>query len=509
MTGPCARRQEHHSQTVVNRQIKPVIKGFMKNTIFTGLLLLLLVVSITGLSQNAKQAGNLPYAKLPDVMPGTRPLAAESDRSIRILDNAHLFIEKKIREAAEGRARFWQRDLTSREAYERSVQPNRQRLMEALGVEDTGKPLSGFKLELKDQHPPLAMEKYSVDNDPIIVAETPQYRVYQVRWPVLNRMNGEGLLLEPKSTPLANVVAIPDADQTPEQLAGLAEGIHPASQFARRLAENGYQVLIPVLASRKYLFPGTTQQQTHREWIYRQAFHMGRHIIGFEVQKVLRGIDWFRKTLPEVKTAVAGYHEGGLIALYAAAVDTRIDAALVSGYFNSREKVYDEPLYRNVHALLNEFGDAEIASLIAPRALVVEHSAVPELVERSVKAGDPEEKIGQWPFTGYKGTLTTPTWESVRAEYARIAKLTRPGFLQGTLVSAGNNQPAAFGSAQALESFTSLLGGRKKLTASGEAPREGRQSFNPEERQLRQVKESSASVLRRQGRRTTTSPQPG
>ena len=38
--------------------------------------------------------------------------------------------------------------------------------------------------------------------------------------------------------------------------------------------------------------------------------------------------------------------------------------------------MWDEPVYRNVWALLTEFGDAEIASLIAPRALIIEHSAV-------------------------------------------------------------------------------------------------------------------------------------
>ena len=114
--------------------------------------------------------------------------------------------------------------------------------------------------------------------------------------------------------------------------------------------------------------------QTHREWIYRQAFHMGRHVIGYEVQKVLAVVDWFKqKRGSTVKVGVAGYAEGGLVAFYAAAVDTRIDAALVSGYFDSRQRVWSEPIYRNVWGLLHEFGDAELATLIAPRGLVVEY----------------------------------------------------------------------------------------------------------------------------------------
>ena len=31
-----------------------------------------------------------------------------------------------------------------------------------------------------------------------------------------------------------------------------------------------------------------------REWIYRAGFDQGRHIIGYEVQKVLALVDWFR-----------------------------------------------------------------------------------------------------------------------------------------------------------------------------------------------------------------------
>ena len=139
-------------------------------------------------------------------------------------------------------------------------------------------------------------KNFLVNNDPELIAETSKYRVYQVRWPVLNRVNGEGLLLQPKTKPIANIIAIPDADQQPEQLVGLLPGIAVESQFARHLAENGFQVLIPVIISRELLFPGKEQQQTYREWIYRQAFHMGRHIIGYEVQKVLSAIDWFKQS---------------------------------------------------------------------------------------------------------------------------------------------------------------------------------------------------------------------
>src|SRR5437660_186708 len=145
---------------------------------------------------------------------------------------------------------------------------------------------------------------------------------------------------QPKVSALARVIAIPDADQTPEMLAGLSLGLAPERQFARRLAENGCEVLIPVLIDRQDTWSGNARlrrftNQPHREWIYRQAYEMGRHIIGYEAQKIFAAVDWF-KTEASASTAgqhaarigIIGYAEGGLLALYSAALDTRIDAAV-------------------------------------------------------------------------------------------------------------------------------------------------------------------------------------
>ena len=126
---------------------------------------------------------------------------------------------------------------------------------------------------------------------------------------------------------------------------------------------------------------------TNREYIYRSAFEMGRHLIGYEVQKVLACVDWFEKSggrraeggEPEVQIGVIGYGEGGMIALYSAALDTRIDATCVSGYFGSRQKIWEEPIDRNVFGLLEQFGDAELAAMIAGRKLVVENRSSPQL----------------------------------------------------------------------------------------------------------------------------------
>ncbi|MFN6103621.1 MAG: hypothetical protein ACK5EA_04115, partial [Planctomycetaceae bacterium] len=46
-----------------------------------------------------------------------------------------------------------------------------------------------------------------------------------IRWPALESVYAEGLLLEPVGTPVARVICLPDADWTPEAFAGLVDGV--------------------------------------------------------------------------------------------------------------------------------------------------------------------------------------------------------------------------------------------------------------------------------------------
>src|SRR5882762_3403058 len=286
-----------------------------------------------------------------ETLPQTKPLEWEEiDLSSRLMDGAHRFIERKIEESVAKRSQLWSRDFSSPAAYAKSVQPNRAHFQTIIGA--------------VDPRLPARMERFGDDAHPALIAETSRYQVYQVRWPVLDGLSGHGLLVQPRRPPVASVVVLPDADQTPEKLMGLTPGGKAESQAARLLAENGFELVVPTLVSRQKLQTDDKQlrssDQTHREWIYRQSFHMGRHVIGYEVQTVMAAVDWFRRQHGQrSKVGVCGYGEGGLIAFYAAAVTPEIDVALVSGYFDSRQKVWAEPIYHNVWGLLREFGDAE------------------------------------------------------------------------------------------------------------------------------------------------------
>src|SRR5262249_6614840 len=216
-----------------------------------------------------------------------------------------------------------------------------------------------------------------------------------------------GLWLVPTGKkPVANVVAIPDGAQLPEQIVGLVKGAPAESQFARRLAESGCRVIVPTLIDRKLEKRNGRANLTSREFLYRSAFELGRHLIGYEVQKVLAAVDWFAKEGGKDATiGVFGYGEGGMLALYAGALDTRIGVIGVSGYFGNRNGIWDQPIDRNVFGLLEQFGDAELASLVAPRYLLVEAAKSPELTLPS-QGGAPAR-------------LATPNLDEVRREEAR------------------------------------------------------------------------------------------
>jgi putative membrane-bound dehydrogenase-like protein len=300
-------------------------------------------------------------------LPGTLPLEAKGDLSMEMIAGIDRFLLKEIEASVERRAAYWKRDTRSKDQYEASVAPNRERLRKILGIVDERSADGVPEFPIPATEPGLGFS----------VASTDTFQARVVRWPVFRGVEGEGLLLIPKAVDGPLAIVIPDADQTPEMLAGITGGLSEEHQTARRLAEQGCWVLIPTIIDRDDLYSvsgvGKATNQPHREFVYRPAFEMGRTIIGYEIQKVSAFIDYLerqgRKT--SFKIGVFGSNEGGLLALYAAAVDPRIDSAWVGSYYDTRQRAWEEPIYRNVFGLLREFGDAEIASLIAPRTLIL------------------------------------------------------------------------------------------------------------------------------------------
>ena len=404
----------------------------------------------------------------------------EGDLAAQMVSGISRFLDTELAHAVERRPSLWKYDYSSAAAYQKSVEANRGRLAAIIGLADERVP----KVELRFD---------AAYGRPSLVAKTPAYEIHTVRWPVYADMEAEGLLFEPAGTAKAAVVALPEADWSPEQLAGLTPDFPAASQYARRLAEQGCRVLVPVLIDRKDTWSGNPRfrytNQPHREFIYRMAYQLGRHVIGYEVEKVRAAVDWIKTGTPTLPVGVAGYGEGGLIALYSAAVDPRIDVALVSGYFESREGLWQEPIYRNVWSLLAEFGDAQLAALIAPRALVIEAVPGPSV---SGPPAPSQQRRGAAP-----GKLEGPDVAGVKREFAKAAETyEKLGVKEGiALVTPAAQSPGS------TEALTRLLASLRLtwMNAAASRPVDSRKDYDPNERlhrQFNQMVEHTQRLLR-------------
>ncbi|MBI3823859.1 MAG: dienelactone hydrolase family protein, partial [Planctomycetes bacterium] len=412
-------------------------------------------------------------------LPGTKLLEGNDDFAKVMVDGIHRYLDKQTVLAEKNRAQYWKPDFTSVDGFNASVKPNRERFQKMIGAIDT-------------RVTPVTMTKIATVEQASLVADTKRYKVYAVRWTVLPGMNAEGLLLEPtqpvrsgiaKALPCA--IAIPDADWTPEQLVGVAAGVPKEAQFARTLAESGYRVIVPTLISRSAEYSGSNRinaftNQPHREFVYRMSYQMGRHVIGYEVQKVRAAIDWLAMSKTPIE--VWGYGEGGLIALYTAALDTRITSTNISGYVNNRNDLHKEPIYRNVFGLLKEFGDAELLMLAgAPngaRKVNVEYTKEPAI------SGPPTPAKGRRGGAA-PGSLNFTDPKAMALEYEKFRKTT--SFAGRSLVTL---EAKPFADLMDPPIDADSLKRTKQRAEWTTEPKELRLNFEPDPRQKRQFDEA-------------------
>lgn len=351
----------------------------------------------------------LPLAAA-DPLPNTKPLTAEGNLGLLMVDGIHKYLDRELIESINKRQARWKYDFSSPEAYSKSVEPNRERLRKILGM--------------VDERAPRRLEFITNAEEPNFVASNDKVVVIPVRWAVLPGVDAEGLLLRPKKqTVIANVIAIPDADWTPEQLVGIEPGVDEQAQYARRLAEHGCNVLIPTLIDRADTFSANPKlnratNQPHREFVHRMAYQMGRTLLGYEVQKVLAAIDCFQKVAPKEPIGVFGYGEGGTIALLATSLDERIASAVVSGSFGPREKIAEEPIYHNIWALLTEFGDGELLRFIFPRPVVIEWAQYSVKLLTLAPPSTRSSRIVR-PASRSMAERTSATWKAIPSNAAR------------------------------------------------------------------------------------------
>ena len=199
-----------------------------------------------------------------------------------------------------------------------------------------------------------------------------------------------GYLLTPKagSSPHPAVVCVPGHGRGVDDIVGIDEQGHDRTvkvgyqyDFAIQAVEHG----MAAVAIEPMAFGCRRDPVTQSKGLGTSACQpaagalllLGQTMIGWRVYDVMRTIDWIgtRKELDPSRVGCMGISGGGTCTLFSAALDTRIRAAMVSGYLNTfRECIMSVShcIDNYVPGILNWAEQYDVAGLIAPRPLFSE-----------------------------------------------------------------------------------------------------------------------------------------
>lgn len=157
------------------------------------------------------------------------------------------------------------------------------------------------------------------------------------------------------------------------------EGYH--KDFAIELCRRGFVVIAPEMLSfgrrrdpkEVAQSPDASSCQDAAWW----GIMLGKPLVGLRVWDVMRTIDLLN-TRPEVDTTrigIMGISGGGMVSLFASALDERLTATIISGYlctFRDSILSIDHCACNYVPGLLQDAEMHDIAALLAPRPLLIE-----------------------------------------------------------------------------------------------------------------------------------------
>lgn len=278
----------------------------------------------------------------------------------KFLDQFESWLDRQFDEAEIRRAEFFSPNFKSLEAYTASLESYRERL----------KAMLGWPLTLADAPAPSSVKTDSVAQDDLGSIE----RVWVEVFPSLSLYGM--LFVPPGDGPRPLVISQHGGSGAPELTAGFF-GYANYNDMTRRILRRGAVVFAPQLfrwAERFGRRPDIVE-------LDRQMRQLGGSLAAFEIYALRRVIDYLvaRDEIDPDRVGMVGLSYGGFFTFFTAAVDTRIQVALSSCFFNDRRQ-YGRRDWGYFNAA-NTFFDAEIAGLICPRALYVEVGQNDELLD--------------------------------------------------------------------------------------------------------------------------------
>jgi dienelactone hydrolase len=201
-------------------------------------------------------------------------------------------------------------------------------------------------------------------------------------------------ILIPKSLTSARgaVLALHGHGYGANEIVGLTstgeERLHPEGyqkDFALELVKRGFIVAVPELMGFGQRREETDKQQGAEVWSCRQAsllaLLLGKTMLGMRLTDTLNLVTYLgtRSEIDKTRIGCMGISGGGMLALFLAALDERISSVVVSGYFNTffdSIGVVRHCECNYVPGLLQVAEMYDVAGLVAPRPLLIEHGTL-------------------------------------------------------------------------------------------------------------------------------------
>jgi cephalosporin-C deacetylase-like acetyl esterase len=299
--------------------------------------------------------------------PVTAEDAARRQEAVRA--EIERYLDKQIEAADDVKRQAWRRDFSSIEAYEKSVEPWRQKLWDMIGGDPYPKPPLNPKQEL--------------------IAEFDTHVAYRVWLSAFDGVKVYGVLLVPKAPPPDGrgrpaLVCVHGMSGTPEGLCGLLDKPDYHNNLGVQAVKRGYVVFAP----------SDVNNYKTRSWLDRKAILVGQRMQALEQHKLVRVVDYLcaRDDVDPKCVGAYGISWGGRTVMYGAALDQRIAACAISGHFNELVPKMVTPsehytafiqtgedysfFWRNF--LL--FDEVDVVSLICPRPVLIEQGRQDKVV---------------------------------------------------------------------------------------------------------------------------------
>ncbi len=256
----------------------------------------------------------------------------------------------------ERQREYWHRDYSSTEAFLKSVEPNRERWLAAVG--DFGAPIA-------DMNPLL--EPWLENEDMI---------GWWLTFDLYPGYRGRATLVLPKKAqgPLPLVICQHGIGSSPERVFGFLDDSSIYHGYGQAVVRAGYAVVAPC----------NVTEGAPRARYTRLCTMLGKTLWGLEIARTSRLLDYC-ETRPEIDTSrigMWGISLGGAYTIFTMPLEPRIKAGIICAWFNHRIKkmVIDDPRYSCflsvneehiwIPGWLREFTDSDLISLICPRAVM-------------------------------------------------------------------------------------------------------------------------------------------